>query len=300
VELTTPDKPFGPGHADYEDAPLVAATPSVFDTLGVSILRGRPFDARDVTGATPVVVISERTARNLFGSIDVVGRPCLFRSYVRPQARIEQVTVVGVAADTDTQRRGSRRLGTVYVPLAQHFESLLAFVGRTTGDPADLIEPMRSLAQHADPDLVLDHPGTATLVVTGRSVLIGLVSRLAGGLAVLALTLGMAGLFGVISHLVARRTRELGMRMALGAPPARIRTMVLRDGFEPVLSGIIMGYLVAIAVRMILRFADQFTLAEAAVFLVAPLPILAATFVACYWPARKASRVDPNVALKEL
>jgi hypothetical protein len=300
IELTTPEKPFGAGHADYEDAPLVASTPSVFPTLGVPILRGRAFDARDVAGAAPVAVISERTARDVFGSIDVIGRQCVFRPYVRPQAALEQVTVIGVAGDTDTQRRGSRRLGAVYVPLAQHFEPNLAFVGRTDGDPVDLIEPMRTLAQRADPDLVLDHPSTATLVVTGQSVLIGIVSRLAGGLAVLAMTLGMAGLFGVISHLVARRTREMGLRMALGAPPGHIRAMVLRDGFEPVLSGIIMGYLIAVAVRMILRFADPFTLQEALVFLVAPFPILAATFMACYWPARKASRVDPNVALREL
>jgi ABC-type antimicrobial peptide transport system permease subunit len=186
------------------------------------------------------------------------------------------------------------------VPLAQHFEPVLTLVGRTDRDPDDLIAPMKALALRADPDLVLDHPGAAAPILTGGSILLGMVSWLSAGLALLAMLLGMAGLFGVLSHLVARRTREMGVRMALGADPAHIRALVIRDGFQPVASGLIMGYLIAIAVRVIIPFANRFSVDDLLVFGLAPIPIVIAAFVACYWPAMKASRVDPNVALKEL
>ena len=104
------------------------------------------------------------------------------------------------------------------------------------------------------------------------------VSRLAGGLASLALVLGMAGLFGVLSHIVARRTRELGVRLALGADPKAIRWLVVRDGLQPVLSGLLMGFLIAFAVRMLLRsaYASPLTITDAVIFIVAPVPIVIA------------------------
>jgi hypothetical protein len=244
--------------------------------------------------------VSEHTARDLFGTIDVVRRQIVVREFTRAQPTPESLTIVGIAADTDSQRRGARRSGAVYVPLTQHFEPALTFVGRTDGDPDDLILPMKALALRADPDLVLDHPGAAAPIVTGGSILLGMVSWLSAALALLAMLLSMTGLFGVLSHLVSRRTREMGVRMALGADPASIRTMVIRDGFQPVASGLIMGYLIAIAVRFILPFDDPFSAGDLLVFALAPLPIVLAAVIACYWPATKASRVDPIVALKEL
>jgi ABC-type antimicrobial peptide transport system permease subunit len=100
----------------------------------------------------------------------------------------------------------------------------------------------------------------------------GMVSRLSAGLAILTMLLGMAGLFGVLSHLVSRRRREMGLRMALGAEPAQIRALVIRDGFQPVASGLIMGYLIAIAVRFILPFPDRLSAEDLLVFVLAPVP----------------------------
>jgi ABC-type antimicrobial peptide transport system permease subunit len=139
-------------------------------------------------------------------------------------------------------------------------------------------------------------------MLTGAGVLVGVVSRVAGGLAVLALVLAMAGLFGVLSHLVSRRTREMGVRMALGADPRRIRRLVIGDGLRPVLSGIALGLLIGGLVRLALRaqYDSPLSLTDTAVFLLVPLPILAAALIACEWPARRASRVDPNVALRDL
>ena len=301
-EITRPDKPFLPGKTDYADAPLIAATSSVFHVLGVPILRGRGFDGRDVAGAPGVIVLSQDTARQVFGTDDVVGRDVLLRtdSNGRVESTVKTLNVIGVAGDTDTGFRQLRDYGAVYLPLSQHYEPLLTLVGRTSGDPEDLVPVLRTLAQRADPDLVLDRAGTARLLITGLFVLLDVVSRLAAGLAILALVLGMAGLFGVLSHIVARRTREMGLRMALGAEPAQIRSLVLRDGLQPVVSGLIMGFLVAGALRLIIRFSSPLTVTDLVLFVVAPIPIIIAALVACYWPARRASRVNPNEALKEL
>jgi predicted lysophospholipase L1 biosynthesis ABC-type transport system permease subunit len=218
------------------------------------------------------------------------------------QGAINTVTVIGIAADTDTQHRYSRHAGAVYVPLAQHYEPTLAIVGRSAGDPAEVVAALKALARRADPDLVVDRTATAAMTMTGAYVLMGVVSRAAGGLALLALVLAMAGLFGVLSHLVARRTREMGLRMALGAEPARIRRLIIGDGLRPVLAGIGLGWAVGLLVRFLLRaaYANPLSGSDLLVFALAPLPIVAAALIACYWPARRASRVDPNVALREL
>ena len=108
---------------------------------------------------------------------------------------------------------------------------------------------LQALARSVDPDLVLDRPGPATLVLTGAYVLLDTVSDVAGGLAVLAMVLAMAGLFGVLSHLVSGRTREMGVRLALGAEPARLRWLILRDGLSPVAGGLVMGLLIGLLVR---------------------------------------------------
>jgi putative ABC transport system permease protein len=302
--LSRPDQPDLPGRKQYVHAMWLTATPSVFRTFGVGLVRGRGFTEHDVAGTDAVAVLSEHTAHQVFGTADPVGRQMLLRNVLNMTERdvSATLTVIGVAADTDTQHRYSRDIGTVYVPLAQHFEPLLTIAARTTGDPSRLGGSLRALAQRADPDLVVDRPLPAALVVTGAYVLVDVVSRVAGGLAVLALVLSMAGLFGVLSHLVSRRTREMGLRMALGADPGRIRRLILGDGLRPVFVGIGIGWVVGLLVRLLLRAAYDTALSgtDLIVFGLAPLPILAAAAAACYWPARRASRVAPNEALREL
>lgn len=304
ASVTSTDKPFLPGRETYVSAPLLAASPSIFQTLAVPIVHGRAFDVRDTAASTAVVVVSERTARQVFGTTEVVGRDLLLRNGINMSdaTSVKVLSIIGVAADTDAQHRDSREIGVVYVPLSQHYEPTLVLAGRTAGDPAEAVPKLQALARRVDPDLVLDRPGPATLVLTGAYVLLDTVSDVSGGLAVLAMVLAMAGLFGVLSHLVAGRTREMGVRLALGAQPARLRWLILRDGLTPVAGGLVMGLLIGLLVRQGLSAAYNTPLSatDAIVFTLAPLPILVSAVVACYWPARRASRVDPNVALREL
>ena len=304
ASVTSTDKPFLPGRETYVSAPLLAASPSIFKTLAVPIVRGRAFDVRDTAATAPVVVVSERTARQVFGTAEAVGRELLLRNGINMSdaTSVKSLSIIGVAADTDAQQRDSREIGVVYVPLSQHYEPTLVLVGRTPGDPADAVAKLQALARRVDPNLVLDRPGPAAFVLTGAYVLLDTVSDVAGGLAVLAMVLAMAGLFGVLSHLVAGRTREMGVRLALGAEPARLRRLILRDGLSPVTGGVVMGLLIGLLVRQGLSAAYNTPLStsDAIVFALAPLPILVSAIIACYWPARRASLVDPNVALREL
>jgi predicted permease len=305
ARLTTAERPFGPPSSsnDYPFAPLLAATPSIFETLGVRVVRGRAFDERDGPGTARVALVSEAAARDVFGTTDAVGRELLVRTQQgMDEYRVTPVTVIGIASDTDTQMRFSRDAGTLYLPLAQHFERGLLLVGRAAGEPIDVILPLQRIARDADPDLVVDRLGPAAAQITGAYVLVAVVSRVAAGLAVLAMVLAMAGLFGVLSHLVAKRTREMGVRMALGADAGRIRALVIGDGLRPVVGGIAIGLLVGALVRLLLSrtYQTPVSIEDVVVFLAAPLPILLSALVACYWPARRAARVDPNTALREL
>lgn len=121
-------------------------------------------------------------------------------------------------------------------------------------------------------------------------------------LGALTLLLAMVGLYGVQSHIVAHRTREIGVRMSLGATAAQVRAMVLKEGYEPVLQGLGIGLFIGLCGRAIVRatMTMPVDVIDPWMLLLAPVPLLLAAFCACYLPARRASRVDPNVALRHL
>jgi putative ABC transport system permease protein len=123
----------------------------------------------------------------------------------------------------------------------------------------------------------------------------------AAGLGGLALVLAMTGLYGVLSHVVARRRREVGVRMALGASADRIARMILREGFRPVLDGLVLGLIAGALGRLVVRaiLNPDLPLVDPVVFALVPLPLCLAAFLACYWPARRASRVSPNQVLRD-
>jgi ABC-type antimicrobial peptide transport system permease subunit len=128
------------------------------------------------------------------------------------------------------------------------------------------------------------------------------VTALALGALTLALALAMVGLFGIQSHIVAHRTREIGVRISLGASPGQIQRMVLRDGYRPVVEGLALGLFLGVAGRAIVRaYTDvEVPIVDPWLFFVVPIPLIVAAFCACYFPAHRAAGVDPNVALRQL
>jgi putative ABC transport system permease protein len=311
--MTTPDKPFvdrrGTSETrrlngqDYVSGSLVIANDSIFDTLGVSVVSGRGFDDRDTSGAPPVAVLSQRTAVQLFGTQDAIGRQLLLRSNTRVQPDLRAtVTVIGIARDTDVGELLRRDEGTVYLPLEQSYQSDLVFIVNSDRDPGGMARQLQTAIAKAAPDLPVATVGSGALMMAPELVATRVAGGLAAGLGAVTLALAMIGLYGILSAIVARRTREVGVRIALGAAAHQIHRMILRDGLVPVAHGVVAGLLFGTLVRLILR-----AVMNAGIVAVDPPALIAVALVlgiagslACSIPARRAARVDPNVALRQL
>ena len=282
----------------------IAATPSIFQTIGVPLLRGRGFDARDDAGGAPVVVLSERTARKMFGTADAVGRQLAVQQRWTPVPDVVTAMVIGIARNTDVGRLFSDGGDLVYLPFAQHFGGppFLSVTARAAGDPAVAVRVLRDAIRKVDPDLAIEVAGIGRVVLGGPIVFLRAASILALALGGLTLLLTMVGLYGVQSHVVALRAREIGLRMSLGATAGQIKSMVLRDGYRPVVEGLGIGLFIGFASRAILRsyLVVRISLVDPWVLALVPLPVILAAFCACYLPATRAARVDPNVALRTL
>jgi predicted permease len=275
----------------------IAGTPSFFRTLGVEILRGRGFDDRDAPGAPRVVVVSEFTARLVFGTADAVGRQVV----VGPQAAARATaTIVGVAANTDVGSIFADARPLAYVPLAQQYQPVVTVVARASGSVPNAVAAVREAVRRADPEVAVDTIGTGRTVLAGPFQVLRGLGLTAIGLGAVTLLLAMAGLYGIQSHVIANRTREIGVRMSFGATAGQIKRMVLLDGYRPVLDGLIFGLSIGLVGRAIARAYLELDVAivDPWMLVVTPIPLICAAFFACYLPARRAAAVDPNVALR--
>jgi predicted permease len=304
TRLSHPSEPDATRKADSGTA--ISVSPDFFRATGVAITRGRSFDQRDQRGAPRVIVVSESTARQLFGTSDVVGRHLTVQ--MDPEARgfgknppPAVVTIAGVAQDTDTTHFMLRRGSTVYLPLAQEYAWMLSFVVRAERSSVAL-GALQTAARQAAPEVGFERSGAGYTLLAGPHVFLRTLGLVAVSLGIVTLLLAMVGLFGVQSHVVAHRTREIGVRMSFGATAVQIRRMVLKDGYRPVLQGLAIGLFIGIAGRAVIQSQTPIPIGviDRWMLLVVPVPLLLAAFCACYLPARRASRVDPNVALRHL
>jgi putative ABC transport system permease protein len=277
-----------------------AVTPDFFRATGARLISGRFLNAFDTEKSPPVTLINQSLAKNYFRGADPIGKRMKFE---RPQDKGGWVTVVGVVEDAKQDSMAARVEPEVYVPLTQSDpeDGLgIAAVIRGSASPDALIAAARREIHAVDRDLAL------TDVTTLRDLVHDAVgdqrfrTSLLAGFAGCALFLAALGVYGVLAYSVAQRTREIGVRMALGASAAQLFRMVLRDGMRPVLVGSIVGLAVAYAVAGLI---------QSLLFGVAPVDpltylltfaILAAVAVtACTVPAARAIRVDPLVSLRE-
>jgi predicted permease len=302
VRFSTPDKPLT-GKNSSLSARLVAATPGVFATIGVPILRGRGFDDRDAPDAA-IVVVNEVAARLLFGTSDVVGRQMLLQVSGRGQEQpIRTMTIVGVARDTDTSYLQALRGSVVYAPLTRYVDPFMTLTARAASDDAAAaVAALRRAIRRADPDVAIDNAGSGRTLLTGPYALLRFIGISTTSLGLLTLLLAMAGLYGIQSNGVAQRTREIGVRMSLGATASRIKRMVLKDGYRPVVEGMAIGVFIGLSGRGIIRaYLDvKLAILDPWIIAIVPIPVVLAAFLACYLPARRAAAVDPNTALRHL
>jgi putative ABC transport system permease protein len=287
------------------DVAFVAGTPGVFDTLGVRIRRGRAFDSRDTHGRAPVVLLSEFAAGQLFPGSDPVGRDVIFKRR-RAGGETERppvtLTVIGVTADTDAREVGRRAYGVAYLPLDQHYEPGLVLAARVSTEPQAFVGPLRAAIASVDPGLAVVQTGTGLALAGPDTTFARIVSSSASLLGLTALVLALAGLSGVLSQVVAGRTREIGVRLALGAGASDVRRMVIAEGLRPVVMGLVAGLGFGLIARAAVQpfFLRLLPATDVTLMILLPALFLGAGFVACYAPARRASRIDPNVALRNL
>jgi hypothetical protein len=300
--ISTPDRPFAEGPSVFATNPreayFIAATPGIFRTLGIPIVAGRTFDARDDASAGAAAVLNETSARTLFGTRDAVGRRILFRN----QNRVVTATVIGIAGDTDTMGFNSHRGSVLWVPLHQQdVPGQLIFSARGT-NTADAARVLQAAMRDADAEMSTRAYGEAWVILTFPYYQFRVAALGVGALGLLTLLLGMTGLYGVQSQTVTHRTREVGVRVALGATAQQIQRMILKAGFIPVAQGIVLGLTIGSLTRLALRVTLELPIAivDPLALVVVPIPVVLAAVLACIIPAYRAARVDPKVALRHL
>jgi predicted permease len=269
-----------------------------FATMGIPLLRGRTFEPADEHGAA-VAVINRSLARQLFGTEDAVGRPFRYGSFRRSNGPVP--LVVGVVDDARYSSVRADKPPTAYMYYRQRpdMKNAPTFYVRTAGAPTGLAAAMREIVRDVDPQVPIYGVTTQMDQIAISLRRERLFAELATLLGVVAVLLSAIGLYGLLAYGVARRTPEIGLRMALGAQRGRVTWMILRESLVLAGAGVLLGVPGALASSRVLESLlfglaprDPATLAASA------LAMLALAGLASYVPARRAARVDPLVALR--
>ena len=269
-----------------------------FKALGISVVLGRDFGPQDTPAAQKVAIINETMAKFYFGNTNPIGRKIWFDDEERKNQPVE---IVGVARNVrDHALRGPvpRRF---YIPMGQAPDSLFAinFEIRTAGKPAVLTEAARKVFAAFDPNVPLTRVSTVEELVDRSISEDILIARLSSFFGVLALLLACIGLYGVMAYTVNGRTREIGVRMALGAQRTQVLWMVLHEAMKLVVIGVIVGIPLALAVaRLFSSMLFGMSAADPVSMIVVILMLGAIATLAGLIPARRATKVDPMVALR--
>ncbi len=271
--------------------------PNFFSTLGIPLLAGREFDNRDVSAAPKVAIVSEKTAQMYFHGQNPVGRHFAFGSGNGVHPNIEIVGLVKDSKNTDL-RQEIRPL--VYIPYAQDtHQGNASFYVRTNVEPTAMASTLRKTVQSADANLPVFDLKTLDQELDEIAFSERLLTFFSLCLGVLAALLAAIGLYGVMAYMVSRRTREIGIRMALGATQQNVAWLVLRENVRISAAGLVIGLVAAVAVGKLIE--SQLFGVKASnplVFLTAAVMLSAVAFLAGWLPARRAAAVDPMVALR--
>jgi predicted permease len=295
IEGYVPEHPEGPDGMVGVDIATVA--PGYFDVVRIPLVRGRDFRASDDATATHVAIVNETFAKTYWRGTDPIGRTFTGGG---PFTAAVTWTVVGVARDARYTSLGESARPFAYLPLAQNWEANMHLLVRTAGDAASLAAPIRDAVRTLDP--LLPTPPVLTLDAATSVVLLPerIAAVVTGAMGLLGLVLAAVGLYGVVSYTVTQRTREIGVRMALGADGASVLGMIVRDGMRLVLMGVVIGMALALAGTRVMRgFLFGVSPLDPLVFAVIPIGLALVTLLASYLPARRAAATDPLVALRE-
>ncbi len=277
-------------------APINGITPGYFNTTGTRILRGRDFAPSDNADSPRVIIISESMARAFFPGKEAVGRRLADYNTKEPV----WMEVVGVVQDVRFLNPGNGGSSfQAYVPLAQNIWSYVALVVRASVPSATLVEPIRRAVGELDPDMAVKELTPVPAFIERNMLTLVAINRLLFDFAVLGLFLAALGIYGVIARLVAQRTNEIGIRMALGAQVGQIARLILGAGMRLVAIGTAVGLVGAAALAWFFAASMPGLASNSATAIAAAVVILIViALLACWLPARRATKVDPNVALR--
>jgi len=272
-----------------------------FRTLGIPILRGRAFTAADDAAHQQVCIVNEELARRYLSDRDPVGAVLTVEAMDVSGPRPVERVVVGVSHQVKIEGLvEGERPSEVYVPLAQNPWFAAAIAVATTGDPASMLRPVKAAIARVDSGLPVTKVRTIEQVVDGAVKEPRFRAGLVGAFAVLALALAAVGVFGVLAFSVAQRTREFGIRMALGAQTSDVLRLVMRDAVRIVAGGIVAGLAgSAILTRFLSSLLFTVSPRDGVTFAGAAAVLIVTALAACAIPALRAARVDPAVALHE-
>jgi predicted permease len=271
-------------------------SPGLLATIGIDLVGGRDFGPSDGEGAPPVAIVSRSFAEALWPNADPVGRTMVFANDT------QTITIVGLCEDpvvsADTSERNPARF--VFLPLARRPQSALLVVARSA-TPLAVAEPLRAAIRAIDEEVAITELASVEAAVADIARPYRLLITVVVTVGVVALALALLGVYGVVAYFVSTRTREFGIRLAIGATPGRIRTLVFDYTVHIVLIGLLPGVFLAASVSRWIE-SRQFELMpnQISTWVAVPLLILVAGIVAGHVPARRAARVDPNVALRDL
>src|SRR5215216_3258754 len=284
----------GPAPGDDQSVNSNVIGPRYFQTMGIGLLQGRDFNAQDTEDHPRVVIVNEAFVRRHFPSEDPLGRRLSFNGTEGPWREI-----VGVVRASKYISLGESPTPVAYLPLQQNHETGMNLHVRTTVDPWSVAGAIRNEVQSLDRNLPVGNPERMSERVANSLYAARMGAILLAVFGGLALLLASIGLYGVMSFAVARRTRELGIRVALGARPGDVFRLVLMQGMALVIAGLVLGLVVAAMVtRLLASFLYGVSTTDTLTFTAIPVLLTLVALLACYLPARKATKVEPLVALR--
>jgi len=274
--------------------------PDHFITLGIPVRRGRVFTAADGDGAPRVTVISETAARRFWPDEDPIGKRVWFgggSNFDSPERSAEIVGIVGDVVYQPLDREPN--FASFYTPYRQFtYASRMLFL-KTTGEPMAVLPDVRRAIASVDPELALRDVQPLTALVSGSWARHRFDALLFGGFGIAALLLAASGIFAVLAYSVAMRTREFGIRIALGADTGRVLSQVLREGMVFPLAGLLLGAAGSVALTQVVRSSlYEVSPVEPGVLLGMAALLLLVSAAACLGPALRATRADPIEALR--
>jgi len=289
---------FLPRTENDKDVHLAAFSPDYFQTLGVPLLLGRPFTARDGATASKVAILNETAARFYFGNANPIGKKVRFANYPTRDLVYE---ITGVVKDSrhDSLREQPSRF--IYLPIPQSVDRInrLALAVRCTGDAVPFAVPVRQEIQSVRSTVLINNVSTIEKQIQQSLSRERLVTALSTAFGALALVLACIGLYGILAYAVTRRTNEIGIRMALGATQRGMIWLILREALTLAGSGIVIGLPAVLALaritKALLYGVQPFDLTA---FACAVLLLLVFSASAGFVPARRASRLDAMSALR--